>query len=99
MRFDSRVLAAALALTTAWAVAAHAADEKAPADKAKEKGNPMVILSTSMGDIKVELFADKAPVTVKNFLDYVEGKLLRRHHLPPRHPELHGPGRRAHAPT
>src|SRR6185436_13091735 len=36
------------------------------------KGNPMVVLSTSMGDIKVELFADKAPVTVQNFLDYVK---------------------------
>ena len=36
------------------------------------KGNPMVVLSTSMGDIKVELYSDKAPVTVKNFLDYVK---------------------------
>ena len=36
------------------------------------KGNPMVVLSTSMGDIKIELYADKAPVTVKNFLDYAK---------------------------
>jgi len=36
------------------------------------KGKPMVLLSTSMGDIKVELSPDKAPVTVKNFLDYVK---------------------------
>jgi peptidyl-prolyl cis-trans isomerase A (cyclophilin A) len=36
------------------------------------KGNPMVVLSTSMGDIKVELYADKAPITVKNFLDYAK---------------------------
>jgi peptidyl-prolyl cis-trans isomerase A (cyclophilin A) len=36
------------------------------------KGNPMVLISTSMGDIKVELFADKAPETVKNFLAYVK---------------------------
>jgi cyclophilin family peptidyl-prolyl cis-trans isomerase len=36
------------------------------------KGNPMVVLSTSLGDIKVELYPDKAPVTVKNFLDYVK---------------------------
>jgi cyclophilin family peptidyl-prolyl cis-trans isomerase len=36
------------------------------------KGNPMVVLSTSLGDIKVELYADKAPITVKNFLDYVK---------------------------
>ena len=37
------------------------------------KGNPMVVLSTSLGDIKVELYQDKAPVTVQNFLDYVKG--------------------------
>lgn len=36
------------------------------------KGNPMVLISTSLGDIKVELFEDKAPTTVKNFLDYVQ---------------------------
>src|SRR5436309_7479205 len=36
------------------------------------KGNPMVVLSTSQGDIKVELYPDKAPITVKNFLDYVK---------------------------
>ena len=32
----------------------------------------MIILSTSLGDISVELFADKAPISVKNFLGYVE---------------------------
>jgi len=36
------------------------------------KGNPMVLISTSLGDIKVELYADKAPGTVKNFLQYVD---------------------------
>src|SRR5436309_5054934 len=36
------------------------------------KGNPMVLLSTSMGDIKVELYPDKAPITVKNFLEYAK---------------------------
>jgi len=36
------------------------------------KGNPMVVLSTSLGDIKVELYADKAPITVKNFLEYAK---------------------------
>ncbi len=43
----------------------------APAPAAA-KGNPMVVLSTSMGDIKLELYPDKAPVTVQNFLDYVK---------------------------
>jgi len=36
--------------------------------------NPVVVLETSMGTIKVELYADKAPITVKNFLSYVEDK-------------------------
>ncbi len=39
---------------------------------AEQKGNPMVVISTSLGDIKVELYADKAPGTVQNFLDYVQ---------------------------
>ncbi|MGB7290661.1 MAG: peptidylprolyl isomerase [Thermodesulfobacteriota bacterium] len=34
-------------------------------------GNPMVLMSTSMGDIKIELYPAKAPVTVENFLGYV----------------------------
>ncbi len=33
--------------------------------------NPMVLMSTNLGDIRIELFADKAPITVRNFLDYV----------------------------
>jgi peptidyl-prolyl cis-trans isomerase A (cyclophilin A) len=32
----------------------------------------MIILSTNVGDITLELFADKAPVTIKNFLAYVD---------------------------
>jgi len=33
--------------------------------------NPQVMLETSKGLIKIELFKDKAPITVKNFLGYV----------------------------
>ena len=32
--------------------------------------NPMVLMETSSGDILLELFEDKAPVTVANFLRY-----------------------------
>ena len=32
----------------------------------------MVKLTTNFGDITIELNAEKAPITVKNFLDYVE---------------------------
>jgi cyclophilin family peptidyl-prolyl cis-trans isomerase len=36
--------------------------------------NPEVMIDTSMGKIKVELYQDKAPITVKNFLRYVDEK-------------------------
>ena len=34
-------------------------------------GNPTVLISTSLGDITVELYNDRAPVSVQNFLQYV----------------------------
>jgi cyclophilin family peptidyl-prolyl cis-trans isomerase len=36
--------------------------------------NPVVIMDTSMGPIEIELYRDKAPITVNNFLNYVEKK-------------------------
>jgi peptidyl-prolyl cis-trans isomerase A (cyclophilin A) len=36
--------------------------------------NPEVVIDTSMGKIKVELYQEKSPVTVKNFLRYVDEK-------------------------
>jgi cyclophilin family peptidyl-prolyl cis-trans isomerase len=36
--------------------------------------NPVVVMETSQGTIKIELFEDKAPITVKNFLNYVDKK-------------------------
>lgn len=36
--------------------------------------NPKVLLKTTMGDITLELYPAKAPVTVKNILDYVDAK-------------------------
>lgn len=35
-------------------------------------GNPVVVVSTSLGDFTVELFQDRAPVSVANFLQYVQ---------------------------
>jgi peptidyl-prolyl cis-trans isomerase B (cyclophilin B) len=40
----------------------------------KAMANPNVIIKTNLGDIQVELFADKAPLTVNNFLRYVDEK-------------------------
>lgn len=34
--------------------------------------NPQIVIKTSEGDITVRLFADKAPKTVANFLQYVD---------------------------
>jgi peptidyl-prolyl cis-trans isomerase A (cyclophilin A) len=39
---------------------------------AKAAANPVVALETSMGMIKVQLFPNKAPMTTKNFLEYVD---------------------------
>lgn len=36
--------------------------------------NPMVLLETPEGEILIELYADKAPKTVENFLAYVDDK-------------------------
>jgi cyclophilin family peptidyl-prolyl cis-trans isomerase len=36
--------------------------------------DPIVVIKTSMGDIRAELFAEKAPKTVANFLSYVDKK-------------------------
>jgi cyclophilin family peptidyl-prolyl cis-trans isomerase len=36
--------------------------------------NPHVMMETNMGKVTIELFADKSPVTVNNFLRYVDEK-------------------------
>jgi cyclophilin family peptidyl-prolyl cis-trans isomerase len=40
------------------------------------KTNPKVIMKTSMGDITIELYPDKAPISVKNFFSYVDEKFF-----------------------
>ena len=35
-------------------------------------GNPVVLVETSTGPITIELFKDQAPVSVANFLQYVQ---------------------------
>ena len=59
--------------------------DKAKKDAQKPKGavnmdslsspsNPEVIIKTNKGDIYIELYEKEAPITVKNFLNYVDGK-------------------------
>ena len=45
-----------------------------PAAPAVPAGPVSVVIATSMGDITVQLDAEKAPVTVSNFLAYVDAK-------------------------
>lgn len=47
--------------------------------EARKKGqqdakNPVVLIKTSKGDITIELFKNEAPITVNNFLGYVNAK-------------------------
>ncbi len=50
-------------LSLSWAAGAE--ENSGPA-------NPVVLMKTSLGQIKIELWPDKAPETVKNFLRYVD---------------------------
>lgn len=48
-----------------------------------QQKNPVILIETTMGDIKLELYPEKAPITVKNFLNYVnsgfyEGTIFHR---------------------
>ncbi len=36
--------------------------------------NPVVVIETSKGTMRAELWADKAPITVSNFMEYVDAK-------------------------
>ena len=49
-----------------------AAPEPAAPEAEQPKETDMVIIKTSLGDIQVKLAADKAPLTVANFLAYVD---------------------------
>jgi peptidyl-prolyl cis-trans isomerase A (cyclophilin A) len=39
--------------------------------------NPVVLIKTDLGNIKVEIFAEKAPITATNFLRYVDAGLFK----------------------
>ena len=44
----------------------------AASEKMKDSKNPVVVIKTSMGDMKIELYKKEAPGTVQNFLWYVD---------------------------
>ncbi len=58
--FKKLILSLTAALLFCGGAAAYAAD-----------ANPTVVMETSLGTVKMELFAKEAPISVKNFLGYV----------------------------
>jgi len=75
MRFRNLLLALLLcvAVTTLGPGGLACAQEKS-ASPPEKSVNPMVLVKTSMGSFKIELFPKEAPVTVANFLSYVDKK-------------------------
>jgi peptidyl-prolyl cis-trans isomerase A (cyclophilin A) len=45
---------------------------QAPSQQPVAEGNTVVVIRTNKGEIRVELLADKAPISVKNFLAYAD---------------------------
>jgi cyclophilin family peptidyl-prolyl cis-trans isomerase len=46
-------------------------EETPAAGQANQDPHPRVVLKTSLGEIRLELDGEKAPITVQNFLEYV----------------------------
>jgi cyclophilin family peptidyl-prolyl cis-trans isomerase len=67
VRIDRRLLV----LAAGFMLAPGLAPVRGAARPAPDDRQPVVVLETTLGTIKVQLDADKAPVTAKNFLDYV----------------------------
>ena len=67
--FKKSILASLLATVTGAMMLAVPPDDAAAADS-----NPQVLMKTSLGEIVIELYPEKAPKTVENFLKYVDDK-------------------------
>jgi peptidyl-prolyl cis-trans isomerase A (cyclophilin A) len=57
-----------------WICGAAMGQEGAVMTNQPAAGQPVVVLSTSMGEIEIELCPEKAPISVSNFLAYVDAK-------------------------
>ena len=62
----SRLLSGLLAAILSLSMSVAQAQSDDPAE------NPRVLMKTTDGDITIELFAEKSPITVENFLQYVD---------------------------
>jgi peptidyl-prolyl cis-trans isomerase A (cyclophilin A) len=64
------LLASLLAVGFSLPLAAAGAESSDAQSKSKEE--PVVVLETTLGNIEIQLEPEKAPITVKNFLAYVD---------------------------
>lgn len=72
-----------LAIIVTCGLSAHAQDKKPSAPTPTPKGKVKAIIETTKGNIELELDADKAPITVENFVKYAksghyEGTIFHR---------------------
>jgi peptidyl-prolyl cis-trans isomerase A (cyclophilin A) len=73
MRKTRRSLCLGIAVAlVAVMVLAFSGAAQTPAPAKTKGGKPVVVLVTSLGDITLELEPEKAPITVENFLNYVD---------------------------
>ncbi len=64
-------IAAAILITLPLSAALMLGQTKKAQKTPAKSANPVVVMDTSMGIIKIEVFSDKAPITAKNFLAYI----------------------------
>ncbi|MBI4835520.1 MAG: peptidylprolyl isomerase [Planctomycetes bacterium] len=62
-----------IAILSGYALAIAKDENKMEIFEKEYPDDPVCIISTSMGDIYIELFADEAPKTVSNFIELAEG--------------------------
>ncbi len=67
-RFLALLAGMAMILSSTASAVEHPRDAS---EESAERKNPMVVIETSEGRIKVELFAEQAPISTENFLNYV----------------------------
>lgn len=84
MRAELAFLAVILALVTLFALRAPNTEvqnvvpeppeepKEAPPEITEDTMQPIVVLETSKGNIEIELYPEEAPLSVKNFLQYVD---------------------------
>jgi peptidyl-prolyl cis-trans isomerase A (cyclophilin A) len=69
---NNSLMAAVLAFGLGTGLTLGAASAAAQADNK----NPVVVMDTNLGEITIELDAEKAPTTVENYLKYVDAKFF-----------------------